>query len=668
MNPYELNPFQVLYVTDSPDPRAFVELFSDIPVIHAAPLFEPGNVVLRGTQGSGKSMLLNLLSPQIRVEYARIAQPFPVPSDHAPFIAAGINLTLSGALNIGQRPIGTSVEEEQALFPLLFADFLNYYVVRDLIQSLEIIGSNSEAFGDLIDTRKFDQCAVKLAGDSCWFGYLQHVRNFKDFRDSVDSRLAAYRSFHQFNADLPPTIQSSKTAIGEPIARAADILKQSGVVRQDTPLFIRIDQVERLHRSDVVRPSLGRSYRQVINKAIGSRDSRVSYRIGTRPYAWDDDLTIYGTNDRLEDLRDFRIVDIDELLRRKESTATWIFPQFAEDAFERRLRFAGCFPIPGPAQSKRPKSALASVFGGSAKPAEAARMYAGTTSAERALNLDERMPANWHQFLTELFRTDPLSATLARAWVIQSGGKGRNRARLEEDPSTTARSWEKPTWKNERIRQALLQLAARCSQRLQWSGSDSVLALSSGNISIFLSICYEVWDTFLRSERQKEPLQRKNPVADGIDGSLQAIGIQTASLRWYEKVSERPKGHDRQRFIDVLGATFRNKLLADESMSYPGHNGVSLTKDELKQDQFVKKFLDEAVDYGDLHDAIHTTKESDRRPRRKWYLAPILSVFFQIPEAHKKEPYYANLSEMRKWLADAGVTDQPTQKRFNLSE
>ncbi|HEY3963032.1 MAG TPA: hypothetical protein VGM05_00625, partial [Planctomycetaceae bacterium] len=73
---YDVNPFQILYVTDSPDPRLFVALFSDLPIQFSQPVFQSGNVVLKGTQGSGKSMLLNLLKPQIRLAFARAGVEF----------------------------------------------------------------------------------------------------------------------------------------------------------------------------------------------------------------------------------------------------------------------------------------------------------------------------------------------------------------------------------------------------------------------------------------------------------------------------------------------------------------------------------------------------------------------------------------------------------------
>ena len=92
-------------------------------------------------------------------------------------------------------------------------------------------------------------------------------------------------------------------------------------------------------------------------------------------------------------------------------------------------------------------------------------------------------------------------------------------------------------------------------------------------------------------------------------------------------------------------------------MSYPGNNGFSIANDELKtfQSVAVERFLNDADDYGDLYGTQHTTKRKDRRQRTKWYLRPILSPFFQLPEAHQKEPYYTTVDEVVSWLEEADV-------------
>jgi len=91
-------------------------------------------------------------------------------------------------------------------------------------------------------------------------------------------------------------------------------------------------------------------------------------------------------------------------------------------------------------------------------------------------------------------------------------------------------------------------------------------------------------------------------------------------------------------------------------MSYPGHNGFSLSNEELRNHPGLMRFLQDAADYGDLYCAEHTTKRRDRKQRTKWYLNPILSPQFQIPESHVKEPYYATVANVAWWLREADVT------------
>lgn len=660
MTDHDINPFQVLYVTDSPDPRLFVELFSNLPIQFAQPVFQIGNVVLKGTQGSGKSMLLNLLKPEIRLAFAKSSVDFPIASDLRQFVGAGINLTLSGALDIGQRPLSGNPEDDEKVFPLYFADFLNYFIVRDLLCSIELMAKNPIEFDKLVSQTSLDRFAGSLAAQNCWFGSLSDCSTFKELCEAIDERIAVYRSFHQFNRDLPHEFHESKTNIGEPIACTEEILKQEGVIKRDTPIFVRIDQVERLLGSDVLRPRLGEQYRRIINKALSKRDSRVSYRIGTRPYAWDDDLHIYGRSDKLEHMRDFRIVDLDDKMRRKENRQTWLFPDFASDAFRRRLIHAGL-------QVENLNEPIEKVFGQTPNAQSSAAGYAINRAAEKVLKIEDDWPEDWKQFLSDLFQTDSFEATLAAAWARQRGQSGPAGLRLKQPPPRSKRPWNRSIWRKERARQCIMQIAARCSQRLKWSGKDAILSLSTPNISVFLSVCHEIWDAFLRSERRRPFSERIDPLRNGIHADIQSVGIHTASRDWYRKISEQPDGHDRQRFVDVLGRFFRSKLLRDDAMSYPGHNGFSLTMEEIGECPQLATFLHNAADYGDLYEAEHTTKQRNKKLRRKWYLSPILSAFFQIPEAHPKEPYYTKINEVIQWLQDAQIVVEGISGRVDDS-
>lgn len=642
------NPFHELYVTETADPDEFVKLFSPFLIKHALLLFQPGNVVLMGTQGTGKSMLLNLLRPEIRRAYHTANVKYPIPNSVAAFVGAGINLTRSGAIDIGQRPIGKNEEEDERLFPLYFGDFINYWIVSDILATVSYMVEHQEVFGGIVNAGALGSFASTLAQDDCWFGYLEGVTTFEDLNKKLKKRILSYRSFHQDNIrELPENINSTKTRIGEPISTAAECLWNEQVIGPQVPIYIRIDQYEILMDSDDLRPSLGLEYRRVINKALSARDPRISYRIGTRSYAWQDDIYVFGTTLTLENERDFRIVDLDDILRRKENPSTYIFPRFADDIFDRRIRYSGF---------KTSKNALRKVMGKSFRPSEAARYYVGTTEARRALKIEKNWPSHWVKYLVDLFEREPLSAKLAEAWLRQRGSDPKDVDRLKKHPPRSGPlPWERPYWKKERHRQALMQLAARCAQRLVWSGEENIIALSTGSTLVFVSMCQHIWDAFLRAQRGKPSKEQSNPVRDGINPRIQAIGIQTASTHWYMKMNERPDGTDRKRFVDILGRYFFTRLVNDSAMSYPGHNGFSLRVDELEFDEIVNEFLRKAVDYGDLFDASHTTKEKSARKRKKYYLNPILSPHFRIPESHVKEPIYLKVSQVRAWMREAGI-------------
>jgi hypothetical protein len=639
-----INPFHELYVTETARPEEFVQLFSDSLLPHALLLFQPGNVVLKGTQGSGKSMLLNLLTPEIRCAYHRGGKSFPVPEKLSRFISAGINLTRSGVLDIGQRPLTNDSQEDERLFPLFFADFVNYWIARDIIRSLLTMQANPESF-PYVHEGYNDDFAKLLAGQECWFGYLEKASTLEELQRRMDERLANYRAFHVANLKrLPQELLDSKTNIGEPISRAVECLWKTGALDADAPLFVRIDQHEVLSRSDDLRPKLGFEYRRIINKALSTRDPRLSYRIGTRRYAWRDDLDIYGTTMSLEILRDYRIIDIDEILRRKEDSHTWLFPTFAEDIFRRRLEHSNC--------EISDDKWLRKVMGATPKPVEAARRYVGTTEPDRALKIEASWSEEWKTFLRELFRSDPLSAKLAEAWMRQKGSEQKVRS---APPPEKDFPWDRPYWKKERNRQALFQLAARSAQRPVWSGMESIIALCMGSTLVFVSVCQHIWDVFLRSQLGVPDGKRQDPIKNGIPPKIQALGIFTASVYWYQKISEQPGGGERRRFIDYLGRLFYTSLMEDRAMSYPGHNGFSLANEEIEDDAEVFRFLGDAVDYGDLHDAPHTTKDKDARQRTKWYLNPILSPYFRLPESHVKEPMYEDIASVRGWLAELKI-------------
>ncbi len=648
------NPFQELYVTEAfidGGANKFVSGFSPVIVKHALGLFQPGNIILKGLPGSGKSMLLNLLRPDTRIAYHNCDVQFPVPAEFSSFIGAGINLNRSGADTFGQRPFSTDPEEDKALTPLYFADFINCWIVHDIFSSIRTFQSKGgDALCDEIgishDKSLSNEAAISLAKDNCWFGFFyEPVSSIEDFLSRLAKRITVYRSFAQRNIDaIPHSINTTKTDIGVPITKAVQHLRDSLALAQHLQVYIRIDQYEELAWLDEVQP-YGPIFQEVIHKFIGLRDSRVSYRIGTRKFAWARDPKMFGTSAPVENERTHKEIDLDDVLQRHENRRTWIFPRFAEDIFKRRIEGAG-YTLP---HLDKGELSLHHAFNKSMPPDDGVCLYVKSkTHLDKIIKFDKEWPEAWINYLREMAGKDILSATLGSAWVRQKGkGSIVNEKTFPITPPWEGKIW----WKKERYPLALMQIASRNQQQLQWSGTEEILALSGGNILAFLSLCQHIWDAWLRDMRDEEIKITELPT---IGRSVQSIGIQEASQEWFEKIAKSEHGdYARQRFVRFLGELFYKKLIDDIAMSNPGHNGFSLRIDERDSDPSIARFLRTLEDYGDLVGMKHTSKTKGEK-RWKWYLNPILSPYFNIFHVHTKEPIYVTTIEtVTDWLKQA---------------
>ena len=666
---WDVNPFQELYLSDSVSEEAFVELFSPVPLTSAInPIFQESNVVLSGTQGCGKSMILRLLFPQTRIAYADHGTDFPIKGKAARFVSAGVNLVKSALCDIGQVTLGKGDDHDVEYLPFFFADFFNYWIIQDLLSNLRLIGTRPEVFNGIVHLehgKKFAACLVK---QDCWFGLLDGCASLEDIENRVAQRIAAYRRWVMLNNQdpgVPQELATTKTAIAEPIARTVECLKRSGVLDADVKVFIRVDQLDELHQeADEYQQRLRLGFRRMLNRAFANRDERLHYRIGIRRFAWNQPeyLVVQGSGARLEARRNYLFIDLDDdLLARKEVRSGWLFPSFAADAFCRRVKyFFDLDALPS-------ESLYGHIFGKSPKPHERAERFAPAmrtpAKIDRILRLSESSDhegwsGKWRKWLRGLFVKEPLDAILAAAWGRQTGGGSRKVANRQSPPPTDD-TWMKPWWRKERLMQGVLQLAARRAQRLMWWGSEDVISLSGSNIMIFLHLCHTAWDLFLKTECLKPETDRLNLLAGRtIPVETQAAGLQSASRRWHDdKLGEQPYGDVRRRFIDALGRKLRKQLRDDLRMAYPGANGFSLRKDQLDSpaNHSLKRFLFDAVGYGDLVGTEHTTKNKHGEARLKFYLNPILSPVFQIPAAHTKEPLYWDVSDVMDIACEAAL-------------
>lgn len=670
-----INPFQQLYFSDDTQTENnFVELFSD-EVLQTAihPVFQGGNVVLSGTQGCGKTMILSLLRPETRIAYANLGISFPVNKQMRNFISAGVNLTRSRVTDIVQVTLHRGDEVDERELPLYFADFFNYLVVEDIVKSVETIGKNPEIFDSIVDLSRIDRFVTAVAKQDCWFGALDGVGSLEQLKERIARRIGFYRRWVNGNlsqAQPPDDIQLSKTNIGEPIARTAECLRQSGMVADTVPVLIRVDQIEEMHRAFTERQhNLLLAFRKMLNRIFASRDARVHYRAGTRRYGWNNPeyLGVWGSEARLENRRDYHLIDMDEELFARGEANNSIFERFSIDAFQKRVEYY--FRD----ESPNLKRQLAkSIFGKHPSAEERIgqlRPPLDDVQIDRALGLDlaedgGNWTEQWRIYLRELYRNGHagmLDAVLAAAWGRQTGG-ARFKLQHRESPPPTNLPWrERKWWRKERLDQAVLQLMTRCQQRFMWWGYDDIRSLSGGNITVFLHICHRIWDGFLKNEASLPESKRTDILKGGvIDRDIQAAGILFASNEWFNKLPEEPGGNSRKSFVEKLGMRLNEDMMRDLNMAYPGGNGISIAISEYDSDAEdvaeLRGFIREAVGYGVLFETEHSSRTKAGGRRKKFYLNPILCPRFQLPEAKTKEPYYWRLDELFKLAKKAQVT------------
>lgn len=641
------NPFHDLWLTEILSPEEFVRMFSPDIVNYSGDLFGSGNVVVRGRQGSGKSMLLRLLDTKTRVAYARSSEASPIPSDRQ-FISASINLTRSNVSAMSSRLPPEPSREDKEWAASNFADFLNYSLALNLIKNIRYLAEQQSLYEStkavlnihLTEENKTEFVA-DITSNDCWYGALTDCNSLEEILSAFEMRLTGYRSYFNFNRkELDKNIIQTKTDIGQPIASLAEALRSSGIIPKQCSVYFKIDQHEELFELER-ETGLGDLFRQVINKALANRDRRLAYRIGTRHYSWSQQIKIWGTAAHLEEMRDYSTVDIDEIFRRKEdaSIADNAFRGFAMDVFRRRLVAAG-YTIPEDPDFNCIKGVL-----GTTPTSKVRAMTYSTPATSQRLKLPSEWDTSWKDLIINLRDIDPLEGKLGEAWLRQ---KAQMKSRIFQSPvEPDVLPWKnRRWWRKERNEVALMQLASETGQNLSWYGERHIIDLSGWNILAFMSICRTIWSGWLRRKTDKELNQIELP---NIDIAIQVVGIFEASKMWIDKLREGQDGDKRREFVLKLGKWFSDELKSDKSISNPGHNGFSLQRTEFESNDSINLLIKKCRDYGDLIESTHTSKVKGE-DRLKWYLNPILCPYFGLPHVRTKEPMYTNLDKLKSIL------------------
>jgi hypothetical protein len=650
------NPFQELYLTEAvDDPDLYWNLFSPQVITGEAHLlFKSGNVVLLGSNGAGKTMLLRLLAPDVLSTFIARRRALPFADDGRPIVGVGVNLLHAGFGILGGRRICPDPDENVNLWSAAMGDVLNHSIIAEFLAMLRFLGTKrGEALRESINAdvsqERLDAFARDVSREPYWFGALSDVSGFDQMHAKVQQRIYAYRSFSNWNtSEITSEVWSTKTETGVPIRGVVRALVRTGVLSAGVHPIVTIDQYETLMHTDYQRElsparSIGRAFCRVVNALLAARAPELSFKLGVRHYSWGRELRVLGTDARIELGRDYQQVNLDELLRRKENAATWVFPRFAADVAARRIAAYLRKPDPNDLQDWLPThlDALSAD--------KEVELYVGRGSSLRAPQ-SPSWSREWNAYLANLWTTNKYEARLAEVWLHQTVGRGE---RLPSHPPGPGgpRPWAKPWWQKERREALLMQIASSAKQRRLYGGWQSIMTLSGANALVFISLCREIWEVHERNTKADvadELLHRH------VNHTTQSQAIRLISELWYNKLVEFPGGSRRQSFISRLAIAIRKKLLEDRGLSNPGHNGFSLTLEEYESAEAadVKEFLDTATDFGALISSPHTTKERDRRPRVKWYPFPMLCPHFEIPAVRTKEPYYARLEEVRRWLSD----------------
>lgn len=642
------NPFTALYVTERMEQSKFAELFSPIMVPHVLPLFEAGNVVVEGTQGTGKSMLLALLQTDIRLAFEKHGEDaYPrVEDDQCQFVSAGINLATNQALRSVSR---WSNSNDNSLIESCFTDYVNTWILRDLLSSIRMLMEHPRVWGkyQLGGTPSKLAAAIHAMGASRELkGFIPAGANFSKANIGLTERIESYLGF--FNGrpkSLPdPVLNTQSYTLGQPLIDAVKILRGSGCLNSATRVLITVDQFEQLLEIENSLP--GRPYkllRNSIDQAIHRREPTLSIRVGTRPYAWRQKVS--------EVLRDYTPLNLDDMLARKEHGRNVLFPLFAADVFVRRLR---CFKHDRLAAKIDP---LKAAFGKSPSPEERIRRCGPNANWAELVQIPKEWPPRLRKALSILANSDPLTAKLGIAWYHQQF----NRVKSGETESVGTLDfggelpWSSPGkiwWRKERRELAVLQLATANRQRVPRYGKKDIIELSGANILVFASICQHIWDCYLRDITNRPDILND---AFPIDWMLQDEGVRSASDTWHEKIADEPwVGNSLQAFIDEVARYLGDKLRRDVAMSYPGGNGFSLSNRELLSTPQVEWILSEGTGRGFLIQRRHTSKTRARGESTKWYLHPVLSPYYELTLTHTKEPVYIRTKRVLEWLEKSG--------------
>lgn len=654
------NPFSLGLSTELlEEPSEYKRAFSErILVSETLQVFQPVNVILTGPQGTGKSMILNLLRYKVLNEFLSADHELPpYLADAPPFLGISINLTRAGFHAFGRRSIARYIQAkdnrnavDEVIDTDCAADYLVHFLFKEFLLGLSFLNSpRGEPLRRWLNIKmsSTEESVLKsLVEWDCWSGFYSGKFTFASALDRCEKRLNAWRTYLAGNRNFSDEILSTLVPLQDPLHLMGNAIRSFDPERR-LSLYVVIDQYEELLG---LNPGHASQLQRIINTLIKARDPVVYYKMGVRTFDWGTELRVLGSESKVETQRDYVRIDLADLLVRTESStpifsknrSRWLFAQFAEDVAVRRIQFEGRKDVTG--------EQVRQMFGEWNASEEANRYF--KRSRESELVKRSRLPEDLKMVLLENYSStlSVLDLHLAIAWCHQRMNRGEPPSKIIED--LRASPWKRVWWRKERIEISLVQLASLAFGRRTLYGWNTILMLSGANITAFLLIFGEVWDYLTKIEQRPLDLQYVPPPA-------QSDAIYSASRKWFSRDrTDNDGGGERYAVLGRLGRAIRESVLHDRAISNPGHTGFSVRDSDLSKsdNESISRFLNGGVKWAVFEIRSHRSKQRNDTPRHKWYLHPLLSPVLEIPFTRVKEPLYINHIEVvRRWL----FSDQP---------